>query len=111
MSRVNSSNIVYRVRRPGCESLLFLREGQLKGGDTAIGSTDTAQIVEVNLWGNRSYAYVWDGDGQLEIGDRVVVPGPTWRRNPTPVQSVGTVVQIGSKYPGPLEAVTERFTE
>lgn len=44
------------------------------------------------------YAYVWDGDGNIRVGNRVHCPGNNagwW----------GTVTQLGSDYPGYMRVV------
>jgi hypothetical protein len=75
------------------------------------GGMMTGQIVEVRLYHNLGpYAYVWDGDTPLNVGDRVAVPGPPWAPRRYEVQSVGVVVKFGSDYPGPLEAIIEKVS-
>lgn len=52
------------------------------------------------------YAYVWTGEGQLAVGDRVVLPGTEWTPSWT-----GTVTELGSTYSGFHRSISGRVTE
>jgi len=53
------------------------------------------------------YAYTWDGDEPLAIGDRVLLPG-NWLY-PGPSQDV--VRSLGTDYAGPLQRVLRRVDD
>lgn len=62
-----------------------------------------SQRVQITFGtGEKAYTYNWPGEMPLVVGDRVVVP-PNWA---TPDYSFGTVVQLESKYDGPVTDLT-----
>ena len=69
--------------------------------------TKFTQVVTVEIPGApRHYAYKWEGEEALVIGDTVVIP-PNWVNND---YSRATVVRYGGsdEYRGPLAEIVEK---
>lgn len=63
------------------------------------------QLVQVEL-GTVAYTYAWDGDGELQIGDLVTVPGAWFLPHSGPQEA--TVCGLGSDYVGDISLVLGR---
>lgn len=61
--------------------------------------TSEGQVVEV-----KGYAFVWDGDEPLRVGDLVKVPGGEW----SPGGWEGKVTALGSTYFGGLRKIISK---
>jgi hypothetical protein len=58
--------------------------------------------------GGTEYTYLWAGDGDLKVGDRVETPVPYWATGQQREASVATVVALESTYRGSLTVVRRR---
>jgi hypothetical protein len=61
------------------------------------------QLVMVALGGS-AYTYSWTGDGQLKVGDNVMVPPAPWESD----WKAATVTGLGSDYVGTTVAINRR---
>ena len=69
------------------------------------------QIVRVSIGGDpKELTYEWTGQGELAVGDVVIVPPPWWVDTPEKRErySHGVVTGIGSNYKGHMVSINER---
>jgi len=69
------------------------------------------QLVTVGFGsGNRGYAYRWNGEGRLKVGDKVLVPAGYFMPRGAPMQ-VSTVIRLGTDYTGEIATISRRAQE
>jgi hypothetical protein len=71
----------------------------------------TEQIVRVAIGGDsKELTYRWVGEGELVVGETVVVPPPWWADTTEKRErySRGVVTGIGSGYMGQMVSISQR---
>jgi hypothetical protein len=74
----------------------------------------TDQIVRVAIGGDsKELTYRWVGEGELVVGDIVVVPPPPWVDTSEMRErySRGVVTGIGSNYTGHMVSISQRGSD
>ena len=70
------------------------------------------QVVRVSIGGDpKELTYEWTGQGELAVGDVVIVPPPWWAESTSEMRerySHGVVTGIGSSYTGQMVTINRR---
>jgi hypothetical protein len=93
------------VRLCGTETVCGMHAELPGHGLTPLFQVDGDQVVSVGR-----YAYRWQGQPALVVGDRVLLP-ENWlsRKKDGPGNWVGVVTELGTTYSGDLAYVVDRF--
>lgn len=74
-------------------------------------STEMQKFRAVFRGEAQEYSYLWAGDEELKVGDKVETPPPRWADGliaPERPPGVATVVALGSDYQGTMTVLRRR---